>query len=342
VLNFNQQDSSNVETLTKNLDTEIIDLNNELYALQSSMKRIESSLDAKAIPFEVLKAKQLFEDCGITFPNQLKKNFESLLEFNRIITQERNEYLKSDLIDIESRLEVIKKTLVSKHLERSALISDLNETDVFKKYRVLSDEIAKETSILFQLENEKKLYNEFLAVQTTRVELGSKLNSLQNDIKNEVNNPTRQKVFEEITIEFNTIVQRILNIQAVISASINKEMNIEFTERLLNEKGIETLQDDGHTYKKFLCIAFDLALLHVHHTSNFFRMVFHDGPFEALDNRMKLNLLEVMREYADEGIQQIITVIDSDVPQSVFKSEEVILRLNDSGMQGRLFKMQSW
>ena len=70
--------------------------------------------------------------------------------------------------------------------------------------------------------------------------------------------------------------------------------------------------------------------------------------FESLDDRKKENLLEVIRRYAELGLQPIITLIDSDLPTragkqgSVFDESEVVLRLHDESEQGRLFKMAAW
>ena len=77
-------------------------------------------------------------------------------------------------------------------------------------------------------------------------------------------------------------------------------------------------------------------------------MVFHDGAFESLDDRKKENLIAVLHEYADLGIQSVITLIDSDLPRrgdkepSVFSADEIVLTLHDENEQGRLFKMKSW
>jgi len=54
-----------------------------------------------------------------------------------------------------------------------------------------------------------------------------------------------------------------------------------------------------------------------------------------------------MREHTSHGLQQIITVLDSELPfvdgvRFAFDDDEVILRLHDEGHLGRLFKMPTW
>jgi uncharacterized protein YydD (DUF2326 family) len=91
-----------------------------------------------------------------------------------------------------------------------------------------------------------------------------------------------------------------------------------------------------------------MALIRAHLDQQFPRFVYHDGFFESLDTRKKENLLAVIREYANLGIQSVVTLIDSDLPPRdekdgpVFKTEEIVLTLHDENQQGRLFKMKSW
>jgi len=91
-----------------------------------------------------------------------------------------------------------------------------------------------------------------------------------------------------------------------------------------------------------------MAILRAHIDVPFPRFVYHDGVFESLDNRKKENLLGVIRQYADSGLQPIITLIDSDLPirpdsdDPVFEESEIVLQLHDEGEDGRLFKMPAW
>ena len=73
--------------------------------------------------------------------------------------------------------------------------------------------------------------------------------------------------------------------------------------------------------------------------------LFHDGIFESLDNRVKERLLNVVREYSSYGLQQIITLIDSEIPfgaKEFISNNEVALVLHDRDDSGRLFKIPAW
>lgn len=132
------------------------------------------------------------------------------------------------------------------------------------------------------------------------------------------------------------------------SADPNREGHLEFKAEILDQSGNTTSADSGHTYRKLLCIAFDLALLRAHLGQKFPRFAYHDGVFESLDDRKKGNLLVVLRRYADLGLQLTITLIDSDLPKRgnaevpLFDAPEIVLTLHDESKNGRLFKMDSF
>ncbi len=122
---------------------------------------------------------------------------------------------------------------------------------------------------------------------------------------------------------------------------------MEFKAEILDESGNATSADLGHTYRKLLCIAFDMAVLRAHLDDKFPRFVFHDGVLESLDDRKKENLLAVIRRYAELGLQPVITLIDSDLPartgdEPVIADSDITVTLHDEGEEGRLFKMQAW
>jgi uncharacterized protein YydD (DUF2326 family) len=164
----------------------------------------------------------------------------------------------------------------------------------------------------------------------------------------EKQNADKNSLFSAIRVFFSEIVDDVIARKALLSVSPNRMGHLQFSAEILDEDGNATSADRGHTYRKLLCIAFDLAVLRAHLDVRFPRFVFHDGVFESLDDRKKENLLTVFRSYVDLGIQPIITLIDSDLPvrpegePPVFAEGEIILALHDENEQGRLFKMRSW
>lgn len=168
---------------------------------------------------------------------------------------------------------------------------------------------------------------------------------IEQDVEAQNREPTSR--FSQIRLFFNEIIEEVLDRKALLNVFPNTRGHLEFRAEILDEGGNATSADMGFTYRKLLCVAFDLAVLRVHLNDRFPRFAYHDGVLESLDDRKKELLLTVLRAYADRGLQSIITLIDSDLPKraegdAVFEDAEIIVRLHDEGEQGRLFRMASW
>ncbi len=60
-----------------------------------------------------------------------------------------------------------------------------------------------------------------------------------------------------------------------------------FHAEITDAAGKPTSADLGNTYRRLMCIAFDLAVLRAYSNDPFPRFVYHDGVFESLDDRKK-------------------------------------------------------
>jgi uncharacterized protein YydD (DUF2326 family) len=221
---------------------------------------------------------------------------------------------------------------------------------VFTKYRRLSDDLVILRADILALERQRGFLHRLQELRAEIRGLAVDLGRLQADIEADVErqNGDAQSRFSAIRLFFSEIVEEVISRQALLKVYPNKEGHLEFKAEILDVAGNSTSADDGHSYRKLLCIAFDLAVLRAHIDQKFPRFVFHDGVFEALDRRKKENLLAVFRRYAEMGFQLIITLIDSDQPERsdsdepVFAQDEIVLRLHDQDQTGRLFKMRAW
>lgn len=92
--------------------------------------------------------------------------------------------------------------------------------------------------------------------------------------------------FRTIRTTFNNVINNILNTQAILSITVNSEGNINFNASTGDNTQI-TDEGEGYSYKKLLCVGYDLAVIHSYLLDDFPRFVFHDGVFEGLDNRKK-------------------------------------------------------
>lgn len=347
---FRVQDKDSTRSLVDDIDERIASLNAERYSLNQSRKKITLSLEEDQILFNPDEAQRLFAEAGILFEGQIKKDFQQLIAFNRAITEERRGYLQEERTEIEAKLKLINADLNALGKRRSELLSFLSETDIFSKYKQVSGELITLRADITSLERQRGFLHRLQELRTEIRALDEERGHLQSLIEADVEkqNSDQNSLFSTIRIFFSEIVEEVIDRKALLSVSPNQAGHLEFKAEILNESGNATSADLGHTYRKLLCIAFDLSILRAHLNDKFPRFVYHDGVLESLDDRKKENLLAVIRRYADLGLQPIITLIDSDLPvraeneDKVFSKEEIVLTLHDESQQGRLFKMQTW
>ncbi len=345
---FQSQDEEKTNRLIDDVDEKIALLNEERYFLCKSKKKIISSLDEKKILFNPHQAQTLFEEAGIFFSGQIKKEFQQLIDFNKEITTERQAYLQHELCEIEDKLKDINFELRSLGSQRSELLSFLSDTDIFNKYKKSTNELVTLRASISSLERQRTYLHRLQELKANIRIISEEKGNLQTQIEKNVKeqNANSCSLFSTIRIFFNEIVEEVIDMNAILSVSINNSGHLEFKAEILDKSGNATSADMGHTYRKLLCVAFDLAITRAYLDKKFPHFIYHDGVFESLDNRKKRNLLVVIRKYTELGIQHIITLIDSDLPaqgnETIFDKDEIVLSLHDESEQGRLFKMPTW
>jgi uncharacterized protein YydD (DUF2326 family) len=347
---FRAADRDSTKEIVEKVDARIAELNGRRYSLNHNRRKIDTSLEQNQILFNPEDAKKLFDEAGVLFAGQVKKDFEQLIAFNRAITDERRTYLQEERTEIETELKAIGAELNSLGKRRSETLSFLSDSDTFQKYKQASAELVTLRADVAALERQRNYLHRLQELRAEIRNLTEQKNHIQTQIEANVQkqNAENNSKFSQIRIFFNEFVEEVLQRKALLSVSVNTEGHLDFKAEILDEAGNATSADMGHTYRKLLCIAFDMSILRAHLDERFPRFAYHDGAFESLDDRKKETLLTMLRRYADLGLQPIITLIDSDLPARkkgeppVFEQAEIVLLLHDEGEEGRLFKMPSW
>lgn len=347
---FRSQDQDRNKQLVEDIDGKIAELNSERYSRSAALRKINASLEEDQILFNPKEAQRLFDEAGVLFPGQLQRDFQQLIAFNKAITDERRGYLLEERKELEVDVVRLSAELNDLGQRRSDALAFLSGTDVFAKYRKVSDELVTLRADIASLERQRGFLHRLQELRAEIRSLDDECNALQTQIEADVErqNADRSSRFSAIRLYFSAFVESVIAHKALLSVSPNKGGHLDFRAEILDSAGNATSADLGHTYRKLLCIAFDLAVLRAHLDEKFPRFVFHDGVLESLDDRKKLNLIAALREYSDLGIQSIITLIDSDLPPRVdeqkllFNDAEIVLTLHDEGEEGRLFKLHAW
>ncbi len=339
--NFYKQDIVLNKDIVEILDNKIQILNTERYSLAYEINKIEESLSAITEVISIRDLEKLHKEASLYFPNELKKEFSDLISFNDAISKDRKKYLLENLETLKDEFNSINEQLRSLESEKSEklfFLTDKNSYDKFKEYQKNLSKIEAEVA---RIKDKVLAIDKSIQIEGDISEIKLKIKEAISDIRTAIN----KRKHSEINRIFNSIISDILGTSALISINQNKQGNIEYSADYQNPADlITTSEAHGTTYKKLLCMAFDLSLL-IHYSKNsFFRFVYHDGILEGLDNRIKLRLLKKVKQICFEfDLQYILSLIDSDTPiddngaKYIFLDKEVCLRLSDKDDAGKLF-----
>lgn len=339
--NFYQQERNLNKELIEKVESQISELNSAEYNLEFDLDKTKQSF-SQNISFDIDQLKNIYAETKIFFPDNLVKDYKSLEEFNKRITEERNKYLEEKILNLTKELKDVRVALQNYDNKRNEILSVLKDKDSFKKFKAYQIDLTKIEGEISRLDEKLKSIDKIAVLNETTNKLCEHLEALVKEITAQIAS-NDNKIYPEIRRVFHNIFKFIFNAPAIIFMRQNGQGNIEFKVEVTKENEVDiTAEGKGNTFQKMLCISFDLAVLVAYHKNSFYRFVYHDGALEGLDNRKKMNFISIVRKYCIENnLQYIFTSIEDDIPSEMLKTfteKEICLTLNDSGDEGKLFE----
>lgn len=344
--NFFEKDKELINKSIEDVESNISDLNTLSYNLNYDINRLSKSIKNN-FSFDINKVTKVFEESSIYFNDQLKNDYNSLISFNNSLTVERNKLLKQVLNTKENELKITNDKLSELNSKKEEYLSFLQDTSTFKRFKQYQKELVKVEGELLQLKEKLKTIDSILGKERERQNLLKQIEDKIDKLKEIYSHTENNSKYSDIRSKFSNYYKKVMDEEARISWNINTNNNVEFIPPKVQTKGEfkrETAKDEGRTYKKILCVAFDLAILTSYNLESYFRFVYHDDVLSQQDNGIKKRLLEIVRELVSTfNLQYILSVIKSDLPTDLeekpiyFTDDEIILRLNDRNEKGTLF-----
>lgn len=338
-LNFYEQDNKVIVELVDEIETKIAELNKHSYNLQFEARKITESLKSDfSFDFDLIK--EVFSEVQLHFPDQLAKSYEELIEFNKQITVERKVLLKETLVKKTEELQSVKIILLNLNKEKEKYRDIIQDNSIIKKLKEYQNE-------LIEIEHEIARYEAQLdsikIIESKKSEidcLGDELKAAVQKLSAIIDNTSSNERYVRVRNYFSEFVQDILNYPAIISISKNSNNNVEYGYRVG-----ETKKGDGNTYRKMLCVAFDLAILAEYSSESYFKFVYHDDVFANQENKIRIRFLKLINEFCTKfNIQYIFSIIKDDLPREdndnpiMFADVDIIMVLHDKDDSGKLFK----
>lgn len=295
------------------IEMKISELNSLEYNITFEINKINESFE-ETDNVDLDEVFQIYEEASIFFNGQLKKSYEDLLKFNNKLTSERTKHLVDVLEKKKEKLSEIRVELVKLNDKRQEVLGTLQEKDVFKKFKKYQNEVSDLQVEISKLQNDIENVDVVSSIKKKLTEVYN----LQDDLKEKISQEIKKsnELYKGIKRDYYHLMNDVLSKDGVLSIYQNKHGNVEFKAEIENMEHEATAEDRGNTYKKILCIIFDITLLKNYYDKSFFKFVYHDGPLEVLDPRKQVKYLDMIVKLCKEKpeVQYIFTMIESDLP----------------------------
>jgi uncharacterized protein YydD (DUF2326 family) len=342
---FHTQESELNRDLAETVERDIVANNEFLYNARHDLEQIEKSLN-KSVDFDLAEVKRVFDESEIAFPQQLERDYDDLVDFNHKILTERQTYLAERASVLKDSIQQVERQNAELSSRRQSILKVLGGTDSLRKFKDLQHGLDEDRAQLELLKTKALRIEQLLKLTSRLKETRQRVEGLTAEIEQAIH-ATNER-YTEIRKTFSHIIQSVLHHTALVYVETNESGNMFFHANFTDDANQETEEDRGTTFKKTLCVAFDLAVLISYAKEPFFHFVYHDGGLENLQNKLKVVMLRVIREICDaHNIQYIFSSLSEDLPTTDEPNlwpqpNEIILTLDDSGDSGRLFKMKSF
>ena len=183
------------------IENEISILNDENYVLVYEINKLQNSV-INDFAFDINKVDKIFRECNIHFSNQLKKNYEDLLDFNKKISTERNKLIKEVLEAKENELFQVKEKLKDFNYQREHLLNFIQDTDTFRKFKEYQKELIDLQGQLQLVKEKIKQIDKILEKEKVIVALEKEKEIITDKIKYLFNNTENNSRYTDIKKNF--------------------------------------------------------------------------------------------------------------------------------------------
>ena len=292
VFNFYGEDLETNTIIVEQIDNRIQALNSERYRISFEIDKIKKSLSNVIDDVDLKEVDILFEELNTFFPKELKKKYEDLIRFQKTITLERKNYLSENLDNLINEFKETNEELRVLEEKKSSLLELLIQGDSYQKFKEYQKKLTHIEVEIELIKNKLKAIDNSLLIEK-EIEQKEELIKIKKELLKQA---LRERKHSNINKIFNSIIKEILDTNALISLKLNKQGNVDFSADYQNPNDlIKTSEAQGTTYKKLLCVAFDLSLLINYSNKSFYKFVYHDGVLEGLDDRIKIRYINLVK-----------------------------------------------
>lgn len=316
------------------LTTQIHQFTNDMISLQNLYSFYSDTMTQEDKDVNIQTITQMYQEANTIFPASVVKKLEEVAEFHNIVSKNRKHFLSNETQKILRDIDSIKNEIQKLSNERREIMLILKTQKALDEYILLQDKLNKQQGKLEGLKKDLEVLDSWQ----------EKKSQLKID---------KEKLLMKIRQDYKERGEHISNMQNIFSEKSRSLYDKKTGKLLIDIKDngyafdieIQGKKSQGIKYMQIFC--YDLLLMQLATQKNIsIDFLIHDSTiFDGVDERQIYAALKVAYEQTNNTQQQYICLMNSDkVPTTLFDDEfkeifnnAVILRLNDSSEEGKLF-----
>lgn len=277
------------------------------------IRDLESAFNLEAPP-EVTDLQSMYEEAGIALPDLVRKRYEDVRLFHESVVRNRRDYLRTELDEAKSRIELRNRQKVNTDERRSEIMRTLNSYGALDQFTKLQAGIGRLES---EVESLRQRFESAEQLEGTKSELEIERNRLL------------QRLRRDFTEQKGRLSQAILAYQQT-SEKLYEDAGSMYVDETTNGPilrfEIQGSRSKGIKNMQIFCFDMMLMCLCAQRSIGPGFLVHDSHLFDGVDGRQVISALRVGAEIADDvGFQYIVTMNEDDA----FKETEEGFDLND-------------
>ena len=284
----------------------------ERFLLERQLAQYNSSIEEENLS-EQYSVKDLYKEMGVHLSDNITKTLDEVKDFHKKTLQNRQVFLKNEIIEIELQIKQKDEIHVTSDKERAELLKILNTHGALEDYNNMRDVFEKHKRNLDKLEDNR-----------------SKIKSIDGDISDiKVKKATLESLmhrnYEEMKVNWQEAIELFqYNSNYLYNKAGKLKIEINNTSYKFDIE-IDAKDSEGISSMQIFC--YDLMLFTKFRNKNGIDFLIHDSTlYDSVDDRQIVKALELAHKKTNDTNGQYICTFNSDTLQNLHFSEDFIYK----------------
>lgn len=291
------------------IEKKVNQMTKEIHGLTNKLISEQARLDAATVQLRksqeaLLPVEEVYQQCGLTFPDVVKEELDRVKEFHETITGNRRIILNAEIRRLRKSIKETRSLILKKSEEKRSAMQVLKTSTALEEYTKMTQRYA---DLSRELQSKLDCLQHIAEAKSGLESIMAKKSRIADDARIEYED--LRPIWDKSETFFNSLIKELSNKNATLGIKMvgeKKTWGFSFNPAII---------DSGSGgIKKFMIYAFDMTLFHqqrvCQHPIDF---LIHDSElFDSTDPKLVVNALLAADRIARAMDGQYIYAINSD------------------------------